>query len=308
MGLKYSLLVEESTMFNRGPVSRGIAQHPFIIKKLDELPEPLLRLAHNYSHLFDAIDFMLVIPNQSFLKGFFGRRFAPQQALLFYPDGILHLQDAPAPDLPGQAVLIEAKNLRCLVSSLLLLYGKLEIFAEQSGSPQKIEVEYNTVAHDLMKPYLQRFLRASWQTRPAVPDGLLRFELPQIDQLPYKFQSGLRIYALQPQEELCGVVFQPEIREPHLGFFRRKITPNSLFALTDQQVVLIQEETASTSNYGWVFSYYPRQHIKQIQVNPVNEWQAVQIQAGSIAHGNIKTVILDPVQAKEWMHIVEGIK
>jgi hypothetical protein len=154
-------------MFNRGPVSRGIAQHPFIIKKIEELPEPLLRLAHNYSHLFDSIDFMLVIPNQSFLKGLFGRRFAPQQALLFNPDGILHLQDAPAPDLPGQAVLIEAKNLRCLVSSLLLLYGKLEIFAEQGGLSQKIEVEYNTVAHDLMKPYLQRFLRASWQTRSA---------------------------------------------------------------------------------------------------------------------------------------------
>jgi hypothetical protein len=294
-------------MFGTGQVSRGIAHHPYIIKKLEELPESLLRLAYNYTELLDSVDFMMVVPNQTFLKGLFGRRFVPQQALLFYPEGVLHLQDARSPDRSGQATWIEGRDLRWLCSSLLLLYGKLEIMAEKGSTVQKIEVEYNTVAHDLVKPFIQRFLQSAWTDIPPVIEDQLQFDLPEFSQLPYKFQSGLRIYALQPQEKICGLAFQPEILQPRLRLLRRKVSPNTLLALSDRQVVLIQEEIASTSNYGWVITHFPRQHIRKIDSDPFNEWQALHILAGVSSGVESKTVILDPTIAEKWLHITAAI-
>jgi hypothetical protein len=299
--------MKEVIMPGTGPVSRGIAHHPYPIKKLEELPESLMQLAYNHIPLFDQFDFMMVVPNQSFLKGLFGRRLVPQQALLFYPEGVLHLQDTSSADRAGKATWIEARHLTRLTNSLLLLYGKLEIMAERGETHQTIEVEYNTVAYDLIKPFIQRFVQHSWLPGPEAPVDLPCFEPPELAELPYKFQSGLRIYALQAEEELCGFVFQPEISEPRLGFFRRKITPNTLLALTDRQVVLIQEEIASASNYGWVISHFPRQHISKIQSDPYYERQIIHIQAGSSQKGNIKSIILAPETAQDWMHLAESL-
>jgi hypothetical protein len=290
-----------------GPVSRGIAHHPYPIKKLEELPESLMRLAYNYIQLFEQFDFMIVVPNQSFLKGLFGRRIVPQQALLFYSDGVLHLQDASSADRPGMATWVEAKHICRLCSSLLLLYGKLEIVAERGDALQRIDVEYNTVAHELLKPYIQRLLRHTWEISPETPGGASRSASPDISQLPYKFQSGLRIYALQPEEELLGFVFQAEILEPRLGFFHRKITPNTLLSVTNRQIVLIQEEIASTSNYGWVITHFPLQHISKVQSGSYNERQTIWIEAGSSEKGNSKSIILDSTTAKEWMEMVESL-
>jgi hypothetical protein len=288
---------KEDTMFGTGQVSRGIAHHPYPIQNLNELPLPLMQLANQYTHLFDSFDFMMVVPNQSFLKGLFGRRFVPQQALLFYPEGVLHLQDAKPQERAGKATLIEARDLRRLRSSLLLLYGKLEISAKKDDTTQEIEVEYNTIAHDRLKPFIQRLLRCSWAGSPAVPVDLPRFELPEVAKLPFKFQSGLRVYGLQPQEELCGLVFQPEILEPRLGFFRRKISPNTLIALTDRQIVLIQEEIASTSNYGWVITYWPRQHVKKIHAESRSPWQILYIKTDLDPAAEKTAIVLDPSAA-----------
>jgi hypothetical protein len=290
-----------------GPVSRGIAQHPFPVKTLEELPEPLLHLAKAYPQLVETVDFIMVVPHQFFLKGLFGRRQVPQQALLFYPEGILHVQAAASADHSGTATWIEARNLCRLESSLLLLYGKLEIMADKDGQSQYFEVEYNTVGHDQIKPYIQRFLRQSWTDIPTGTEAENRFTLEKLVDLPYKFQSGLRIYAIQAEETLCGYAYQPEITEPRLGFFRRKVTPNTLLAVTDKQVVLIQEEIASTSNYGWVITHYPRHKILQIQADPQNGWQVFHIQSGSINALKTQSIILKPEMVQQWLQITEGL-
>jgi len=295
-------------MPSTGPVSRGIAHHPYPIKKLEELPEPLMRLTASYAQLFDQIDFMLVVPNQSFMKGLFGRRLVPQQALLFYPEGVLHLQDSKSADRPGSATWIEAKYLCRLSNSLLLLYGKLEINAERGETIQAVEVEYNTVVYDLLKPYLQRFLEHAWTDRDAASTDAADGKPPDVSQLPYKFQSGLRIYALQPNEKLIGFVYQPEILEPRLGFFRRKITPNTLIALTDKQVVLIQEELATASNYGWVITHLPRRHITEMKCESAGERKIIQIRSGLSAAGSVKQVILSPAAAEDWMKLAEHLR
>jgi hypothetical protein len=290
-----------------GPVSRGISQHPFPIETIEELPEPLLQLAKQYPQLNQRFDFIMVVPHQSFLKGLFGRRHVPQQALLFYPEGVLHVQAAASADHSGKTTWIEARNLCRLQSSLLLLYGKLEIAADKKGQAQLVEVEYNTVGHDLIKPYIQRFLRQSWADIPLAIEATNQFSIDKLADLPYKFQSGLRIYAIQAEEALCGYAYQAEITEPRLGFFRRKVTPNTLLAVTDRQVVLIQEEISSTSNYGWVITHYPRQKIFQIQADPQNDWQIFRIHSGSIDAIKTQSIIVIPEIARQWLHITESL-
>ncbi|HSV85440.1 MAG TPA: hypothetical protein VLH85_02625 [Levilinea sp.] len=288
-----------------GPVSRGIAHHPYPIRKLDELPESLMRLAHEYAHLYDCFDFMMIVPSQSFIKGLFTRRMVPQQALLFYPEGVLHLQDNRSAGVPGTATWIEARSATRLGNSLLLLHGKLEFTAESGATIQTIEVEYNTVAYDLLKPSIQRFLQQACSSLGRNVTATADCKSPDTSGLPYKFQSGLRIYALLPDEKVCGFVFQPEIREPRLGFMRRKITPNTLIALTDRQVVFIQEELSTPTNYGWVITHVPRQRIAKVRCDPAGERQIISIRNG--VNRAIKTLIVTTEIAKQWMQLAETL-
>jgi hypothetical protein len=43
--------------------------------------------------------------------------------------------------------------------SLILLYGKLEIYGVQNVQIIKIEVEYNAVAHELLSPVLRELIK-----------------------------------------------------------------------------------------------------------------------------------------------------
>lgn len=207
-----------------------------------------------------------------------GRRPPPaiQQALIFTREGVLNLAEPFREGRSGKAEWIAAEEILKIRLTLILLYGRLEIWGAHAGQPLKTELEYNTVAHHLLAPALRGLIRKTWQqnaaakSRPARETTLNGFE-----SVSYSFYNGLRLEALQPEERLLGLIYQPEIRAPRLRFFHRKVAPRTALAITDQQLILLQEDLAYRTHHEWIFTFCPRHRVSYLKQTPMESWQRV---------------------------------
>lgn len=236
---------------------------------MTDLPEHFQRAVQRSLKPDEQVNSILMFPPQPFIKS----GGVPQQALLSTSQGLLHIQEDQPPIatyLPGRALLY-ARH------SLLLLYGCLELVGELNGNLIRMVVEYNTVGQPLLDTALRNFLRFTynWYDTEKTYDSQSKSLLEKLGVQSFKFMNGLQFYALQPGEKLLGVVFQPRITQPVLHFFRRAIAPASLLALTDQTVILIEEDKARGAAYGWLITLCPRRYIVEIESRPNHEWHDV---------------------------------
>ncbi len=241
---------------------------PYSVPTLDDLPESFRQAVQPWLKPDEPVVSILMLPPQPFLK----RGGIPRQALLSTTHGVLHVRDRQPPSvvyLPGEALLY-ARH------SLILLYGCLELAGDVNGELTRVVVEYHTLGEPLMGAILRRLLRLAYQLpvetgRPPENEALL----DRLKDESYKFMSGLRLHALQPNERLLGYVFQPRITKPFLRFFNLPVAPNALLALSDQAVILIEEDKSKGAAYGWLVTLCPRQRVAVIDDLPNQEWRNV---------------------------------
>ena len=161
-------------------------------------------------------------------------------------------------------------------------------------------MEYNAVIHELLQPALQDFLRLAWApTLPAETDeGRTQRLLGELTGQSYKFGNGLRLYALPAGESLHGFVFQPRRTRRTMGMFERAVLAGCLFALTDHELVLIQEGLRGAGVHGYYFSHCPRQNVRGVEV--VEGGVRVRMQTGEVR------VRMEEEQAKQCVQVWEG--
>jgi hypothetical protein len=112
--------------------------------------------------------------------------------------------------------------------------------------------------------------------------------------------NGLQFYALQPGEKLLGSVFQPRITQTVLDFFRRAIAPASLVALTDQAVILIEEDKARGAAYGWLITLCPRKFVAEIESKPTYQWSEVSLHLRRNGVNETRKLTLENETARAW--------
>ena len=252
-------------------------EHPYRAKGITDLPSDLQQLAGHSLGPNEQIGSIFVVPPQTFPGNWWGGpRYVPEQALLFTAEGVLHVQGAASPGQAGQATYLRGDELVYVHLSLLLLYGRLELAGLVNGALSRVIVEYNTVGHDFLQPALHRFLRLAWaQAQAQENQDHTDILLSGLDEQSFKFGNGLRYYALQSDERLLGFVFQPRITQRYLHLFRRLIAPTTLLALTDRDLVIIEENRTTSAAYGWIFTFCPRACVAGIEAKPNAEWQDV---------------------------------
>ena len=284
-------------------VSRSLSTRPFLLDTIDQLPESLLELVKSYLPNNQVIEGIFVIPPETYSRGF-RPHLNPLQALIFTQLGILHIAASSKRGQPGDGVWISADEIYVIKLSLILLYGKLEIFAVQHGQDLSIEVEYNTVAHDLLAPVLRGLIKKTWQKNPAkFNQSAEDATFSDFMKISFSFYNGLNNEAIQPGERVLGYVFQPEISEPWLKIFHKKIFPQIVLALTDKQLILLQQDLKFQAHHEWIFTFIPLYRITSIKLVDYMKWQRVSPQLLFDSLQQDIVVILEPTQAQKWRSI-----
>ena len=284
-------------------VMHSLSVRPYFLRDVDQLPEALLDLAKSHLPAGQAIEGILVVPPETHKRGL-GWRLNPLQALIFTQQGVLHLAAPSKKGRPEEAVWIAAEDIFKFKFSLILLYEKLEIFGAQNGQIIKIELEYHAVAHDLLTPLLRGLIRKTWQKNP---DSLAQrpedATFSKFVSTSYSFYNGLKNEAIQADELILGYVYQPEIHQPFLRNFYRRLFPQTAMALTGQQLILLQQDLANLSHHEWIFTFIPLYRIASIQPAGYKEWQKLSIHLLSGSQQQDIDVTLEPVNARKWNSI-----
>jgi hypothetical protein len=248
---------------------------PQVLSHVEELPHDLLELFKTKVRIKTGINLIIYIPPQRFLKRFIGSRFVPEQALLFSENMVLQIQAKNEKEHEGTVKTIKAGNISYIRMELLLLYGKIDIFQSQNGnidstidSGELISAEYNTTSFYMIKPGLRELIKNTWKN--GKNDKYLNkqstnknIESEDFKKLPFKVKSGMRYYALHPEEYIQNMIFQPEIRR-----FRIKLIPKTLITFTNRQIIVLEDILSSP--YGWIITYFQKSSNISFDLNRGN--------------------------------------
>ncbi len=278
--------------------------HPYLFNTLAELPPALQQAAQQALEPTEQPLRIFFVPAQSFLKNWFSQRYVPQQVLIFTVQGVLHVQEAASPDQPAQAIYLRAVDLLYVQLRLLLLYGRLEVAGQANSKLARVVVEFNTVGTWLLLPGLRHLLRLACGQTGTPAEGLPEIALPEFQKLPLKFKNGLRIYGLQSDEDVQGIIFQPGIWEHRWPFFDHQVIANTLLALTDREVVIVEENrTGEKSPYGWIFTYCPLAGVKGIKTTPDETRSELHLHLARAGVAVDRQLTLEPEAALAWQNL-----
>jgi hypothetical protein len=289
---------------------------PEYYDSLDALPPSLAPLAAQTLLPGEAVEGVLVVPAEYFSRKMLVWEYVPERALIFVRGSLLYVS-ADGPGIPAKAARIDASALLSLRSSILLLYGLLEFKADCGPAAEEVRLEYNTVVWHWLNAPLARFVEAACPARRADSDAATARAAnePLLATLPFKFANGLRYYSLAPGERLQAAVFQPAIWQKGGYLVRRQVTPNTLLALTDRKLALIEEKRAQPwshppgagqGEYGWIFTYIPVDRVVEMSVAP-NEGRsdlAIKLEWGAASQARVVT--LDNGVAEQWLSAWEA--
>jgi hypothetical protein len=243
-------------------IPKGYKAYPFSVGNGFDMPENLASIL-NDSGFDDYKEYegSFVVPLQVYTDRGFIKRFVPWQALLFNNNTVVHIKDSLVADETGTANKACADNLAYLRLNHCLLYGKLDIVCSNGKSANRIEVEYNTTAYNILEPNLDRFLKASLNENKASNGADHVYD--KLKNIPAKYQNGVYMFILQKNEVLLDFIYLPRLVRK-IGFIKINLTPNILFAITDRQIVVIQDDFSVVSLYTWILTFIPMDNVKGI--------------------------------------------
>jgi len=277
---------------------------PYPLQSLADLPEHFQQAVQQVLKPDETVVSILMLPPQPFLR----HGGVPLQALLSTSQGLLHLQEMASSGQLPPTTYLPGDSLLYVHHSLVLLYGRLELVGEVDGSLMRMIVEYNTAGLPLVEPMLKQFLRFTYGWSETEKSYNLQSNslLDSLEKESFKFMNGLRLYALQPGEKLLGYVFQSRITRPLLHFFHHPIAPASLLAMTDQAVILIEEDKARGAAYGWIITICPRKYVTDIECNPDREWQVGRVHLKRNGINEVRKLTLENEKALAWEALWAG--
>jgi hypothetical protein len=275
-------------------MAQNFLNFPYLIQSIDLLPAGFCTIAKSYPGTSDAHATIWVVPEQDICRSR-GRTRVPSQALIFTQSGVLHIEAPESKGQDTQVRWISVQHMVMLKLSLILLYGKLEIWGLEKGTATKIEVEYNTVSHHLIEPALKRLVQNTWNGNPpAETDFQPDLSFGSFVHTSFSFYNGLCNHALQAGESVLNYVFQPEIRRPVLKIFRKKVAPQSVMVLTTQQLILLQEDLRQSTHHEWIFTFVPLHRVCGLEEQTYKTWQKWVVRLLPAAGAPEIELILDP--------------
>lgn len=146
-----------------------------------------------------------------------------------------------------------------------LLYGRIDVCGEQSGSLVKASLEFNTVGRWIIEEALLPLKAAALGIDAQRASSQSRAE-PDPPGLSMKFVSFLR-RELLVGEGPVGVVFEEARVERLFGLWKRLARPAHLIASTALRLLVIREEPGTKeARYGYTMASLPRRRLGDLVV------------------------------------------
>jgi hypothetical protein len=289
--------------------TRATEFHPYMVAAVESLPEALRRLAEAALPAGDTVVGAFVVPAEYRAVGDEAPRPVPEQALIFTAGGGLYVQAGSAgQDAPAPAWLLP-DSLLCLRSSHLLLYGRLELLGADRGEPVRVDMEFNAIGWHLMEAEWRDLVGKAIGV-PSPAPGEERTAGAQaaalLATLPPKFAEGLRKYGLYTGESLQGVVFQPAVWSQTLALFENQVMPNTLLALTDASVLVLEEEPAlvrKSEQIGLIITRFPRLAVAGVESAAQDSAEAIVFSLARAGVTAEQRVLLEPESARLWRNL-----
>lgn len=279
---------------------------PYAVSALADLPDSLQPAARQSVGAADRLISICVFPGRTHLKDMAHWENIPEQALLFTDRGILHIQAPATSDdaakLPVSRSLYAADLLYARLS-LILMYGRLELVDK---SLSRVGVDFNAAGFDIIQAGLQHLLRtACGKDTLSIPDvPHTKTLLDELGELSYKFKNGLYLYGLLPGEHVLGFVFQPGLWGQRWHLFPLKKSETTLLALTDKQLIVVEERSRSRfPAYGWIFTFYPRHVIDRIDLTSGQRWQELKIRLKNSSGHSDRSILLEVPNGLVWQEL-----
>jgi len=262
-------------------VPKGYKAHPFSVDGYYKMPEKLEQILNGNGIDHNKYKGTFIIPPQAYLKRWFGKRYVPLQALLFDDTKIIHVRDSLVVGKEGDVRSIFSPDLLFVKLDLCLLYGKLDIECVKNGSSDRVVVEYNTVGHRLLEPYLKSFLKGSWNENDPGSNGKEVYK--RLKKIPIKYRNGVTIYVLSDGENLQDFFYIPRLKRK-IAFININVLPDILLALTDKQLVILQDDLSPTSAYSWLLTYIPIENFDSVSFKKDGKFTEVEIKVMKSGH------------------------
>lgn len=278
---------------------------PYIVTTIDLLPELIANYVKQNLPDHEEITGIFIVPADFYGQGF-RWRLNPYQVLIFTNNGIFHISQAEKQKANGTWIYF--KDILKIKLSLILLYGKLEIWAVQNDKVTKIEMEYNTVGHQSLSPHLKNAIKGTWaQNPPSRRSWVEDKTFPKFINTSYSFHNGLKIEALQPGEIILGYIFQPEIKLTLMKYFHQTISPKTLLTLTNHQLILLQEDLRLRVHHEWIFTFIPRARVSSITLEAKRDFKKMSIHLQPDFANLQIDLILDQKNASKWFDCWENM-
>jgi hypothetical protein len=185
----------------------------------------------------------------------FGWRLTPQRVLVF---GDCHIT---VMTLESQgmvsAIHIPLEALVCIELATVLLRAHVRFAWARGNQIDTLQIDFNAVGELKMRRELDyvRCIMAARSSRAGVAGAGAACE-----HLPLKYYNYLK-FSLIPGEQVTAVVFQPAIRHSR-SLLRTYLSPNRAVALTNQAVIVVEDERRSPQpDYAVITRFLPLGHI-----------------------------------------------
>lgn len=293
-------------MLGTKAIPHGMAAHPYAVRSVDDLSDELQHQVRQYLPSGAQVSSIFIVPRAQQLFQYRQPQFHPEQALLFTGNGVLWIQESDLEGNFAEPIFIRADTLVSMQVSLILLYGRLQIIGQVDGQRVEILLEYNTVGHEHLQPSLQRFLvQSGKRIKQTDYDPLAEKQVIQeVGRLHMKYSNGLTFYALDREEHLTGMVFQPTIRHSIFLGLQRVVAYPVLLAFTNHHLIILGEEQAKNHNdYGWVITYCPLPVIRNIESLPKENYTRLRVHLWSDPVEITHEVKVDPTRAQKILEL-----
>lgn len=279
---------------------------PEAIGSVDELPAPIAD-GILQSQPAGSIREIIRIPPGSYpmrrtIWGFelpFGWRQTPERILVFGEHAVTVMEIEQATITATTSVPLGALIDIHLFQELLYSWIEL-VWAGQDGV-NAIKTEYNAVGGSLIWQGLTYIRESFPQHSVHEPDSP-----PDIDLsgFPFKFQSFLRS-SLMLGERLVVAIYQPAI-PPRSRRWRRLISPNRVVAVTDRNIIVIEDQRnrflrrdRAAADYSIVRHFYPLGRLRQVAVEPGPDADLLRLRFGADAAIHDATLPFEPLRAQQ---------